>query len=151
MALQLGELQKWGGREPSSFLGIANGAGGRGKVISRGMGRRGWERLGDEILCRTEELDFWERFTAGLEGRELWERSGCAAMRRLCGGPAKCICWDFLLGWWGTCPLSSVQYLQTLRSVALLDSWSRRLRKEGNAELDVQLHPGGDVHGRAEG
>jgi len=55
------------------------------------------------------------------------------------------------VGWWGTCPQSSVQYLQILLSIALLDGWSRCLRKEGNAKLDMQLCLGGDIHGRAEG
>lgn len=49
------------------------------------------------------------------------------------------------------CPLTSVQHLQSLFSIALLDSWSRRLAREGNTKLDVQLRPGEDVDGRAEG
>lgn len=105
----------------------ANGGRERVKVISGGVGGGRWggcERLEDEILCRTEEVDFWEHFTAGLEGCELWACSGPAAMSCLWGGLGKCICWDFPLGWWGTCPLSPVLYLQILLSVVLLDSWS---------------------------
>lgn len=75
VALQLGEEQKWDGKKPCSFLGVANRGGGSGTVISHGMGRRGWERLGYEILFRTEEVDFWECFMVGLEGHELWECS----------------------------------------------------------------------------